>query len=190
MDIGPTRLVVHAGVAPVPRPILGTSTPSSSSTRSLAGAPSTDTLLLKTSRPVTPELNSSSGGVGETSLYASRIGDGLGGADPEPAGGGLDLRMTPSVSTCRSLSHCPPPRNLVSSVPSSDEGSWPATPMVTHLHSEWLVPEHMTTSNIMYNAPDSEIILPGHTTLALSREALLSLANQPSLILSSVGEHT
>ncbi|KAJ7663058.1 hypothetical protein B0H14DRAFT_2658801, partial [Mycena olivaceomarginata] len=177
MDIGPTRLVVHAGVAPVPRPILGTSTPSSSSTRSLAGAPSTDTLLLKTSHPVTPELNSSSVVSGRPPSMHRGLGDGLGGAGPEPASRGLDLSHDTFGVNLPLFEPLPPPRNLFSSVPSSDEGSWPATPMTTHLHSEWLVPEHMTTSNIMYNAPDSEIILPSHTTLALSREALLSLAN-------------
>ncbi|KAJ7898188.1 hypothetical protein B0H14DRAFT_2557229 [Mycena olivaceomarginata] len=177
MDIGPTRLVVHAGVAPVPRPILGTSTPSSSSTRSLPGAPSTDTLLLKISRLVTPELNSSSVVSGRPPSTHRGLGDGLGGAGPEPAGGGLDLSHDTFGVNLPLFEPLPPPRNLFSSVPSSDEGSWPATPMATHLHPGWLVPEHMTTPNIMYNAPDSEIILPGHTTLALSREALLSLAN-------------
>ncbi|KAJ7750026.1 hypothetical protein B0H14DRAFT_3603359 [Mycena olivaceomarginata] len=157
MDIGPTRLVVHAGVAPVPWPILGTSTPSSSS---LAGAPSTDTLLLKTSRPVTPELNSSSVVSGRPPSTHRGLGDGLGGAGPEPAGGGLDLSRNTFGVNLLLFEPLLPPHNLVSSVPSSDEGSWPATPMATHLHSEWLVPEHMTTSNIMYNAPDSEIILP------------------------------
>ncbi|KAJ7702030.1 hypothetical protein B0H14DRAFT_2648193 [Mycena olivaceomarginata] len=177
MDIGPTRHVVHAGVAPVPWPILGTSTPSSSSTRSLAGASSTDTLLLKTSRLVIPELNSSSVVSGRPPSTHRGLGDGLGGAGPEPAGGGLDLSHDTFSVNLPLFEPLPPPRNFVSSVPSSDEGSWPATPMATHLQSEWLVLEHMTTSNIMYNAPDSEIILPGHTTLALSREALLSLAN-------------
>ncbi|KAJ7701292.1 hypothetical protein B0H14DRAFT_2648481 [Mycena olivaceomarginata] len=155
------------------------STPSSSSTRSLTGAPSTDTLLLKTSRPVTPELNSSSVVSGRPPSTHRGLGDGLGGAGPEPAGGGLDLSHDTFGVNLPLFEPLPPPRNLFSNVPSSDEGSWPATPMATHLHSEWLVPEHMTTrtSNIVYNAPDSEIILPGHTTLALSREALLSLAN-------------
>ncbi|KAJ7819616.1 hypothetical protein B0H14DRAFT_2600545 [Mycena olivaceomarginata] len=179
MDIGPTRHVVHAGVAPVPWPILGMSTPSSSSTRSLAGAPSTDTPLLKTSHPVIPELNSSSVVSGRPPSTRCGLGDGLGCAGPEPAGGGLDLSHDTFGVNLPLFEPLPPSRNLFSNVLSSDEGSWPATPMATHLLSEWLVPEHMTTrtSNIVYNAPDSEIILPGHTTLALSCEALLSLAN-------------
>jgi hypothetical protein len=43
----------------------------------------------------------------------------------------------------------------------------------------------MTAPNIMYNAPDSEIILPGHTTLALSREALLSLAKHHQALVNA-----
>ncbi|KAJ7859076.1 hypothetical protein B0H14DRAFT_3631371 [Mycena olivaceomarginata] len=136
MDIEPTRHVVHAGVAPVPWPILGTSTPSSSSTRSLAGAPSTDTPLLKTSHPVIPELNSSSVVSGRPPSTRCGLGDGLGCAGPEPAGGGLDLSHDTFGVNLPLFEPLPPPRNLV-----------------------------------------SEIILPGHTTLALSREALLSLAN-------------
>ncbi|KAJ7740066.1 hypothetical protein B0H14DRAFT_2638163 [Mycena olivaceomarginata] len=137
MDIIPTRLVVHAGAAPVLWPILGTSTPSSSSTRSLAGAPSTDTPLLKTSHPVIPELNSSSVVSGRPPSTRCGLGDGLGCAGPEPAGGGLDLSHDTFGVNLPLFEPLPPPRNLVSGVPSSDEGSWPATPMATHLHSEW-----------------------------------------------------
>ncbi|KAJ7799052.1 hypothetical protein B0H14DRAFT_2617401 [Mycena olivaceomarginata] len=159
MDIEPTRHVVHAGVAPVPWPILGMSTPSSSSTRSLAGAPSTDTPLLKTSHPVIPELNSSSVVSGRPPSTRCGLGDGFGCAGPEPAGGGLDFSHDTFSVNLPLFEPLPPTCNLVSSVPSSDKGSWPATPMATHLHSVWLGLEHMTTSNIMYNAPDSEIIL-------------------------------
>ncbi|KAJ7789240.1 hypothetical protein B0H14DRAFT_3503254 [Mycena olivaceomarginata] len=140
MDIGPTHLVVHAGVAPVPRPILA---------RWCQGD-----LPLRVA-----DWETGSAVPARSSLVA--------GLDLSHDTFGVDLPLFEPL---------PPPHNLVSVVPNSDEGSWPATPMATHLHSEWLVPEHMTAPNIMYNAPDSEIILPGHTTLALSREALLSLA--------------
>ncbi|KAJ7813448.1 hypothetical protein B0H14DRAFT_2604925 [Mycena olivaceomarginata] len=56
--------------------------------------------------------------------------------------------------------------------------------MATHLHPEWLVPEHIADARVWLrrgedgeSAPCCQIILPGHTTLALSREAVLNLAN-------------
>ncbi|KAJ7804743.1 hypothetical protein B0H14DRAFT_3485952 [Mycena olivaceomarginata] len=83
MDTGrpATRQAVRAGIAPAPPPIRGMPSRSVSSTRSLDGAPSTNTPI-KTSRPVTPELSFSSAVSGRPPSTPGGLGDGSGNTSP------------------------------------------------------------------------------------------------------------